>query len=124
MSGVVRLSEEQGGVLLIASDGLWDVAEVEAVTQAVVQADRWVLCYFLFPVRGGAYLGRGGVGRVDSGGGQYDAFQHPPGCLLLTSWWVGCAVRNCMQGLCRHPASDEQLAAAPKPPAASSSSLQ
>lgn len=40
VSPVVRLSEEQGGILLIASDGLWDVAEAEAVTQAICQADR------------------------------------------------------------------------------------
>lgn len=38
---MVRLSEQQGGILLIASDGLWDVADAEAVTQAICQADRW-----------------------------------------------------------------------------------
>jgi hypothetical protein len=41
VSGVVRLTEEQGGILLIASDGLWDVAEADAVVQAICQADRW-----------------------------------------------------------------------------------
>lgn len=39
VSGVVRLSEQEGGILLIASDGLWDVADVEAVVAAVCQAD-------------------------------------------------------------------------------------
>jgi serine/threonine protein phosphatase PrpC len=40
VSPVVRLSEEQGGILLIASDGLWDVADADAVTAAICQADR------------------------------------------------------------------------------------
>lgn len=41
VSGVVRLEEQQGGILLIASDGLWDVADPEAVAAAICQADRW-----------------------------------------------------------------------------------
>lgn len=40
VSGVVRLGEQQGGILLIASDGLWDVTDAEAVTAAVCQADK------------------------------------------------------------------------------------
>lgn len=51
VSGVVRLQDEEGGLLLIASDGLWDVAEVEAVTAAIAQADRWVHGPFLAHAR-------------------------------------------------------------------------
>jgi protein phosphatase len=40
VSSVVRLGEQEGGILLIASDGLWDVADQDAVTQAICQADR------------------------------------------------------------------------------------
>lgn len=40
VSGVVRLGEQQGGILLIASDGLWDVTDMDAVTATVCQADK------------------------------------------------------------------------------------
>ena len=40
VSGVLRLGEGQGGILVIASDGMWDVADPEAVVAAVLQADR------------------------------------------------------------------------------------
>ena len=60
VSGVVRLTEEQGGILLIASDGLWDVAEADAVVQAICQADRW-------------QQGRAGCGGMWQAGGQHVA---------------------------------------------------
>eukprot|EP00887_Chlorella_sp_A99_P008144 scaffold12.g8144.t1 len=40
VSGVVRIREDQGCILLIASDGLWDVADAERAAAAVLQADR------------------------------------------------------------------------------------
>ncbi|KAL4432531.1 hypothetical protein ABPG77_000468 [Micractinium sp. CCAP 211/92] len=40
VSAVIRLGEQQGGILLIASDGLWDVTDAEAVTATVCQADK------------------------------------------------------------------------------------
>lgn len=40
VSGVVRIGDDQGCILLIASDGLWDVADADSVVQCVLQADR------------------------------------------------------------------------------------
>lgn len=40
MSHVVRVPATQGGMLLIASDGLWDFADVDTVAQLVLQTDR------------------------------------------------------------------------------------
>jgi len=57
VSGVIRLSEQQGGILLIASDGLWDVTDAEAVTAAICQADRCARPLPALPCRAACAVG-------------------------------------------------------------------
>lgn len=61
MGPVVTCSASEGGLLLIASDGLWDVADFATVARVLCQSLRWVwggLALGLFPwasrgIRGG-----------------------------------------------------------------------
>lgn len=40
MSPVIRIPAERGGLILIASDGLWDVTDFEKVAAAARQVDK------------------------------------------------------------------------------------
>lgn len=40
VSGVARVTQDRGCILVIASDGLWDVSDAEHVAACVLQADR------------------------------------------------------------------------------------
>lgn len=42
VSPVLRVPPSEGGILLIASDGLWDFADASAVTQLALATDGWV----------------------------------------------------------------------------------
>lgn len=40
VSGVSRLAPDQGGLVIIASDGVWDVADYEKIVAVALAADR------------------------------------------------------------------------------------
>ena len=40
MSHVLRVPPDTGGMLLIASDGLWDFADADTVTQLALSSDK------------------------------------------------------------------------------------